>query len=81
MTYLLTLGEDLNLFAVDDDGVPLHLNLAGKTAVGQVVDRDEFDILVLQACLENEAADAAEAVDRYAGRHGWHLSLSVLVFT
>ncbi len=37
--------------------------------VGQVVDRDEIDVRILDARPHDEPPDAAEAVDAYVDRH------------
>jgi hypothetical protein len=73
----VALGEDLELLAVDDDGVlgggDLVLEVAEDGVVleqvgegrrgGEVVDGDEFDVRVADCGAEDVASDAAEAVD------------------
>jgi hypothetical protein len=78
------LGEDTNFAAVDGDGigftrdlVPLEIadhrivlqQVRQRLGVGQVVDRHEFQILVLERGPQNIAADAPKAVDAYLDCH------------
>ena len=89
----LLLGEDLDLLAVDDDRGVGVLDRALEGAVGrvvleeqrvhlgrhEVVDGHDLDVRgPLDDGLERLAADAAEAVDADAGRHGWSPCLGAL---
>ncbi len=79
----VTLGEDLNGFAVDGDGVGARGDLVFEVAEdgveleqvgegggrGQIVDRDDFEIRVAEGGAKDVATDASEAVDAYLYRH------------
>ena len=53
---------------VAEDGVVLQ-QMRQCLGVGEVVDRDEFEVLVGERGAQNVAADAAEAVDAYFDCH------------
>jgi len=79
----VALGEDLDGFAVDGEGVggvaDFVLEVAEDGVVleqvgergggGEVVDGDEFDVRIAEGCAENVASDAAEAVNAYLDCH------------
>ena len=78
-------GRHLDRLAVDDQGVPLRLDSAGKApvdrvvlqqvrqgfGVGDVVDADELDLGLIRhrRRAEHVPSDAAEPVDPYPNRH------------
>ena len=81
----IALAEDLDLLAVHDQGIVGVLDAARERAVGgvaleeqcvqldrhEVVDGNHFRVRrALDEGLERLAADAAETVDPYSGRHG-----------
>ena len=77
------LGEHLDVLAVDADEVCAGGNFVGQVAkdgvvlqqmgqrlgVGEIVDRDEFQVRVIERRTKNVAADAPEAVDAYFDCH------------
>ena len=78
------LSEELNLLAVNGDGVVIVLNGAVVTTMHGVVlqhichvvrshegivYRNELDVRVLQTSAENHAADTAKAIDAYFDSH------------
>ena len=79
----VALGEDLDFFAVDGDGVGVGgyglLEIAEDGVVleqmgegrggGEVVDGDELDVGIADRGTEDVATDAAEAVDAYLYCH------------
>ena len=87
----VTLSEDLDFLAVNNQCAFLDLNLCVEAThdrvvleqvcqglnIGEVVDCDDLEADALGlSCAEEGAADAAEAVDCYAYSH-WSISLSV----
>jgi hypothetical protein len=78
------LGQNRDLFAVDDQGAALGLDLAGELAlrrvvpehvsqhvgVEQIIDRDDVELVELIGHrAEHEATDAAKTVDSYLCCH------------